>query len=155
FYEINPRVAELARSEFTFLSDTAAYVEVLLGDARLTLAREPSQGFDVLALDAFSGDAIPVHLLTKEAFALYFRHLKVDGILAVHVSNQYLDLSPVVDQLARFYGRSVGLIQSERDDERGLSSATWVLVAQDRIGKPIPPRPHLRMWTDDYNNLLQ
>ena len=86
-YEINPLVLEVARREFTYLLDCPAKVDVVLGDARLSLEREPSQQFDVLAVDAFSGDAIPVHLLTLETFRLYFRHLRPDGILAVHVSN--------------------------------------------------------------------
>src|SRR5205807_9355570 len=101
FYDINSDVVELARSEFTFLKDSRAKVEVALGDARLSLEREPAQNFDVLALDAFSSDAIPVHLLTVEAFKTYLRHLKPDGVLAVHISNRYLDLVPVVQQAAR------------------------------------------------------
>ncbi|HLJ15492.1 MAG TPA: fused MFS/spermidine synthase, partial [Bryobacteraceae bacterium] len=103
FYEINPQVLQVARSLFTYLRETPAHVDVTLGDARLSLESEPAQGFDVLIVDAFSGDAIPVHLLTKEAFALYLRHLKPGGILAVHVSNQFLELAPVVQQLAAFY----------------------------------------------------
>ncbi len=165
FYEINPQVISLAQSEFSFLRDTHAQVDVKLGDARLTLEGEPPQAFDILVLDAFSGDAIPVHLLTKEAFALYLRHLKPDGIIAVHVSNQYLDLTPVVAQLASFYGYTAIVVHSPKDADRELSSATWVLVTRNRdfLGRPeivnvaeaIPPRRGLRMWTDDYNNLLQ
>jgi len=165
FYEIDPQVIELARSQFTFLKDTAAAVEIVPGDARLTLEREPSQRFDVLALDAFSGDAIPVHLLTKEAFAVYFRHLTPSGVLAVHVSNQYLDLAPVVERLASIYGKRAVLVQSEKDPAQDLLSATWVLVTSsaDFLGRPeianaarpIPPRASLRLWTDDYNNLFQ
>ena len=96
FYDINPLVVWLAKMQFTFLKDCKARVEISLGDARLSLEREPPQDFDVLAVDAFSGDSIPVHLLTREAFALYFYHLKPDGVLAVHVSNKHLDLKPVV-----------------------------------------------------------
>src|SRR5207244_4450102 len=91
FYEINPQVLEVAEKEFTFLKDSAAKVEFVAGDARLSLENEDAQGFDVLVVDAFSGDSIPVHLLTQEAAALYFRHLKPDGILVVHVTNVYLD----------------------------------------------------------------
>jgi hypothetical protein len=165
FYEINPQVVALAQNEFAFLRESPAKVDVRLGDARLTLEAEPPQAFDVLALDAFSGDAIPVHLLTKEAFALYLRHLQPSGIIAVHVSNQYLDLTPVVAQLASFYGYTAVQIRSAKDPDRELSSATWVLVTRNRdflgrseianVAEPIPPKPGLRMWTDDYNNLLQ
>jgi hypothetical protein len=164
FYEINPAVAEIAKSEFSFLRESTAKVQVKLGDARLTLEGEAPQEFDVLAIDAFSGDAIPVHLLTKEVFALYLRHLKPSGILAVHVSNQFLDLAPVVEQLAESYGYPAIRFQSPKDEERGMSSATWVLVTRNReflgrgeianVAQQIPPRA-LRMWTDDYNNLLQ
>jgi hypothetical protein len=164
FYEINPNVAWIANTQFSFLRDSTAKTQIKLGDARLTLEGEPPQGFDVLAIDAFSGDAIPVHLLTKEVFALYLRHLKPTGILAVHVSNQFLDLAPVVEQLAEFYGYPAIRIQSPKDEERGLSSATWVLMTRNReflarreianVAQQIPPRG-LRLWTDDYNNLLQ
>jgi len=165
FYEIDPEVIELAGSQFTFLKDSPAAVEIAPGDARLTLERESPQHFDVLALDAFSGDAIPVHLLTKEAFAVYFRHLTPSGVLAVHVSNQYLDLAPVVERLAWFYGKRAVLVQSEKDPAQDLLSATWVLVTSsaDFLGRPaianaarpIRPRAGLRLWTDDYNNLFQ
>ena len=165
FYEINPQVIALANSQFSYLRDTRAQVEVTPGDARLSLEREPSQRFDVLVVDAFSGDAIPVHLLTTEAFALYLRHLKPAGILAIHVSNQYLDLAPVVHQIASVYGYQALLIHTTRDEERLLSSATWVLATQNRefLERPeiadashsIPPRSGLRLWTDDYSNLLQ
>ena len=165
FYEINPAVVDLANSQFWYLRDTSAKVDIALGDARLTLEREAPQQFDVLVLDAFSGDAVPVHLLTREAFALYLRHLQPGGIIAVHVSNQYLDLAPVVAQLASFYGQTAIAVHSDKDAERQLSSATWVLVTRNRdflgraeimeVAAPVPPRPGLRMWTDDYNNLLQ
>ncbi len=165
FYEINSQVIALAEEQFAFLRETRAKVDIELGDARLSLEAEPGQAFDVLVLDAFSGDAIPVHLLTREAFALYLRHLKPAGIIAVHVSNQYLDLTPVVAQLASFYGYTAVAIRSPKDPDRELSSATWVLVTRNRdflgrseivnAAEPIPPRPGLRMWTDDYNNLLQ
>ena len=101
FYEINPEVERLARSRFTYLSNCLGNVEVVLGDARLSLEQEPGQQFDLLVLDAFSSDAIPVHLLTREAFAVYERHLETNGIIAVHVSNVSLNLAPVVAHLAR------------------------------------------------------
>jgi hypothetical protein len=165
FYEINPQVIALANSQFFYLRETLARVEVTPGDARLTLEGETGQNFDVLVLDAFSGDAIPVHLLTKEAFALDLRHLKPQGILAVHVSNQFLNLAPVVQQLAAFYGYPAVLIHSPKDEARLLSSATWVLMTRNRdfltrsevinVAEAIPPQPGLRLWTDDYNNLFE
>ena len=91
-YEINPLVLDIARREFTYLRDTPARVEVALGDGRLVLESEPSQQFDLLVMDAFSGDSVPVHLITREAFRTYFRHLKPGGILAVNITNTYLDL---------------------------------------------------------------
>jgi SAM-dependent methyltransferase len=165
FYEINPQVIQLARSSFTFLSDSPARIEIVLGDARLSLEREPPQQFDVLAVDAFSGDAIPVHLLTREAVALFLRHLKPEGILAIHTSNTYLELAPVVKQLADAAGYPSRLIASEEDDDNLISNADWVLVTrneaflaraelhQDEETVTIPPG--LRPWTDDYNNLFR
>src|SRR5580704_2298429 len=116
FYEINPQVVELAKSYFTFLSDSKAAITIVTGDARLSLERENGPLYDVFIADAFSGDAIPVHLLTTEAFDLYLRHLKPSGILAVHVSNQYLDLVPVVGQLAAAHGLIARLVHTEKDD---------------------------------------
>jgi hypothetical protein len=165
FYEINPQVIEVANSWFTFLQQSPAKTEIILGDARLSLESEASQQFDVLAVDAFSGDAIPVHLLTKEALAVYFRHLKADGILAVHTSNTYLNLSPVVKLLAEDADYPVRLIASDEDAPRMISSADWVLVTrnQEFLNKPetfrgsesieVPAR--LRLWTDGYNDLFE
>jgi hypothetical protein len=165
FYEINPQVIAIANGWFTFLKQSPAKSEIILGDARLSLESEPSQQFDVLAVDAFSGDAIPVHLLTKEAFAVYFRHLKPDGILAVHTSNTYLNLAPVVKLLAEDADYATRLIASEEDPMMMISSADWVLVTrnQEFLNKPetfegseiINELPHLRLWTDDYNNLFE
>ena len=111
FYDINPLVLHIARTQFRFLRNCMAPNDVVLGDARLSLEREQSKQFDVLAVDAFSGDAIPVHLLTRQAFALYWRHLKPDGVLAVHVSNKYLNLAPVVALCGR------GEWQADHDDQ--------------------------------------
>jgi hypothetical protein len=165
FYEINPQVIAIANGWFTFLKQSPAKSEIILGDARLSLESEPSQQFDVLAVDAFSGDAIPVHLLTKEAFAVYCRHLKPDGILAVHTSNTYLNLAPVVKLLAEDADYATRLIASEEDPMMMISSADWVLVTrnQEFLNKPetfegseiINELPHLRLWTDDYNNLFE
>ena len=165
FYEINPQVIQLAKSHFTFLSDSKATITIATGDARLSLERETALPYDVFIADAFSGDAIPVHLLTREAFALYLRHLRPSGILAVHVSNQYLDLAPVVAQLASVDGLTARLVRSPKDDAHLYSQADWILMTRDGsffarpeiagAAKIIAPRPGLRLWTDDYNNLLQ
>jgi hypothetical protein len=165
FYEINPQVIQIAKGWFTFLKQSPAKSEIILGDARLSLENEPSQQFDVLAVDAFSGDAIPVHLLTREAFALYFHHLKPDGILAVHTSNTYLNLAPVVKLLAEDANYSARLIASDEDAAALISSADWVIVTRNQrfLDNPetsagiesIAVPPHLRIWTDDYNNLFE
>ena len=165
FYEINPQVVELAKSYFTFLSDSKASITIVTGDARLSLERENGPLYDVFIADAFSGDAIPVHLLTREAFDLYLRHLKASGILAVHVSNQYLDLAPVVAQLASAHGLTSRLVQTPRDDAHLYSQSDWILMTHNdafftrpeiaSAAKSIEQHPELRLWTDDYNNLLQ
>jgi hypothetical protein len=161
FYEINPQVIGLAKSQFTFLGDSKAAIAMTAGDARLSLERETSAPYDVLVADAFSGDAIPVHLLTKEAFALYFQHLKPSGILAIHISNNYLNLAPVVAQLAASSGSIARLVHTPKDDAHLYSQADWVLVTRKKrpemadVGTVIAPREGLRLWTDDYNNLLQ
>ncbi|HEV2687511.1 MAG TPA: fused MFS/spermidine synthase [Bryobacteraceae bacterium] len=167
FYEINPFDLALATTVFTFLRDCPADHQVLLGDARLTMEQQPSEQFDVLAVDAFSSDAIPIHLLTREAFAVYYRQLKPGGILAVHVSNRYLDLIPVVAQNARDTGKAAIDVDDDADEyDDYLSSSDWVLVTADPVVfsqpafqasgiKPVKPRPRFRPWTDDYSNLFQ
>jgi hypothetical protein len=166
FYEINPLALSIASTWFTFLRDCKADHQVLLGDARLTLEAQPSQQFDLMAIDAFTSDAIPVHLLTREAFALYFRHLKPEGILAVHVSNRYLDLVPVVSRNAHDLGKTAVDVDDEDEDADYFSDSDWVLVSSDgaifhdpafkssSVG-PARIRPNLRPWTDDYSNLIQ
>jgi spermidine synthase len=164
FYDINPLVEKIARNRFTYLRETPAKVDVVLGDARLSLEAEPPQNYDVMVVDAFSGDAIPVHLLTREAIQLYLRHLRPDGILAVHVSNQFLNLPPVVQQEAESAGLNSVLVASEGDDDIGVYNADWVLVTNNADflglqqvsagGSKIEPLPGLRLWTDDYNSLL-
>ena len=165
FYEINPLVLRLARTEFTFLRDSPAAVTCVLGDARLSLMREAPQQFDLLAVDAFSGDAIPVHLLTREAFELYFRHLRPDGLLAVHISNRYLDLGPVVERAAAALGKATLRVETGDDEANDICGATWVLVAgqpgllQAHVlkgaGTPLNPQLGFRGWTDDYSNLFR
>jgi SAM-dependent methyltransferase len=164
FYDINPRVVELARSEFSFLGDSKAQIETVLGDARLSLEREPAQNFDVLALDAFSSDSIPVHLLTSEAFAVYLRHLQPDGILAVHVSNRYIDLVPVVEQAARHYSLAVRLVESDDNEDAGTYRSDWVLLSRSEKAFEEPPLAgaahaldadtEISLWTDDYSNVF-
>src|SRR5262249_1030164 len=130
--------------------------------ARLSLAAEPAQQYDVLVVDAFSGDAIPVHLLTSQAVELYQQHLQPGGIIAFHVSNKYLDLQPVVLQQAQHAGLDAAFIATEDDDDLGEYAADWVLVSGNKTfmkevtGKatPISARPGLRLWTDDYNSVL-
>jgi SAM-dependent methyltransferase len=166
FYDIDARVVRIARSEFTFLGDSAARVEVALGDARLTLEREPPQNFDVLAVDAFSSDAIPVHLITREALGVYLRHVKPDGIVAFHVSNRFLDLIPVVARIAREHGAHAVLVRDDPEDDGEVrSKSDWVLVSRDEAALEPPEiaegasepeeRPDWRTWTDDYSNLVQ
>jgi len=168
FYEINPDVVRVARSQFTYLADSAAKVEIALGDARLSLEREAPQRFDVLAVDAFSSDAIPVHLITREALAVYLRHVGAEGIVAFHVSNRYLDLVPVVARIARENGAHAVLVQDDPDEDEDLkrSRTDWVLVSRDaralqrpaivRAGaEPAPDRLDWRTWTDDYSNVVQ
>jgi SAM-dependent methyltransferase len=163
FYEINPLVAQLARSEFTYLSDSPARIDLALGDARLTLEQEAPQNFDVLVVDAFSGDAIPMHLLAREAFALYFRHLKPGGILAVHVSNRYLDLVPIVKLAADHYAKQARNVDSNEDPDKDVFAATWVLVSDqakvfsaDQLkghADSIRVKQSIRPWTDDYSSI--
>jgi hypothetical protein len=165
FYEINPQVVHIASTSFSYLRDTPATTEVVMGDARLSLESESSQQFDVLALDAFSGDAIPVHLLTKQAFTLYLRHLKPDGILAFHTSNTYLDLAPVVQLLANDAGYAPRLIINNDNRRKLIDSSDWMLVTRNKAFladledsvfiETVTVSPRLRIWTDDYNNLFQ
>jgi SAM-dependent methyltransferase len=165
FYEINPQVIGIARNYFSYLRDSPARIDVVLGDARLSLEKEAPQNFDVLAVDAFSGDAIPVHLLTREAFAVYLRHLKPDGILAVHTSNTYLNLPPVVQLLAEDAGCEARMIINDDDHRKLIDSSDWVLVTRNWrfleamdgtvLSEPISVPPNLHVWTDDFNNLFQ
>ncbi|HAM49316.1 MAG TPA: hypothetical protein DCP92_00940 [Nitrospiraceae bacterium] len=163
FYEINPLVEELARTEFSYLRDAPGKVDVVMGDGRLSLEREPDQDYDLLVIDAFSGDSIPVHLLTQEAMELYFRHLKPTGILALHIANQHLELALVVEQLSRSLGKHAVLIENAEDAGRYINSTRWVLIASRPFSSPdildaakdLPSRPDLRIWTDNYSNLFQ
>ncbi len=165
-YEINPLVERIAQTEFTYFPHSAADKQILMGDARLTLERQESQQFDILAVDAFSSDAIPIHLLTREALAIYFRHLKPDGILALHISNRYLDLAPVCARGASDFGKTATSISDEPDDANFILDSTWVLVTSndallhshpfDTADSSVATAPaSFRTWTDNYSNVIQ
>lgn len=164
FYDINPLVAEMARTRFTYLADAKGALALAMGDARVSLQQQAPQGFDVLVLDAFSGDSIPVHLLTAQAFADYFRHLKPSGVLAVHTSNRYLDLNPVVKAAAVHFGKASVLVQNGIDEASRTNAAAWVLLGQpgtsllgELEGRSDPgyaAMPAARLWTDDYSSVL-
>jgi spermidine synthase len=163
FYDINPAVPRIAREQFTYLADSPAKIEVVLGDARLALEREPVQGFDVLAVDAFSGDSIPVHLITLEAVGAYLRHMKPTGVIAFHVSNRFLDLKPVLLAIAEKHGLEYAFVHEKSDD--GGTTSDWVLLTRHKPlilrpeivqdTEPVAPQPDWRLWTDAYNNILQ
>jgi SAM-dependent methyltransferase len=163
YYDINPQVVKVAAEQFTYLSGCPATHDVLLGDARLALERLPLEGYDLLVVDAFSGDAIPVHLLTREAWALYWRHLKPDGVLAVHVSNRYLRLAPVVALAAAESGKQSRIVSYDGGDIDEEAASDWVLVTSrpgfmeslDKNAAKIEPIPGLRPWTDDYSNVFK
>ena len=162
FYEINPLVRPVAERWFTYLKDTGATLSFADGDGRASLRREPAQGFDVLVVDAFSGDAIPLHLLTVEAVGEYKRHLGPHGLLAFHISNQYLNLAPEIAALADASGMVARAFESGADPAKGEYRAVWVLVASDDAyferdglgGVRIPKVPGVAAWTDDYSSLL-
>ena len=163
FYELNPSVASLARERFSYLRDSKATCEIVLGDARISLEREPPGRFDLLVLDAFSGDAIPAHLLTAEAFELYRRHLAPGGVIAVHISNHYLDLQPVLaDQAEHGNWHAVAVFNRRGDDASGVEESDWVLLSADasrlafahEAGSAPRTLSNLRLWTDEYTSLL-
>jgi hypothetical protein len=168
FYEINPLIVKIANDQFSYLQNArtnGADLAIRMGDARLSLVNDDAEHFDVLVIDAFSGDAIPVHLLTREAVALYLQRLKPGGVLAIHTSNTYLDLNPVVKLLADDAGCESRLISNSDDQRKLINAADWMLLTrnqefllkldettvQDSIDVPLK----LRLWTDDYNNLFQ
>ncbi|CAG1006611.1 hypothetical protein ANAEL_03438 [Anaerolineales bacterium] len=169
YYEINPVVVRLAEGEggfFTFLQDSKADTTVVLGDARISLEREQPQDFDVLVLDTFSSDSIPTHLVTKEAFALYLKHLRPDGIIAAHISNRHLDLRPVLWQLAREFGLDIVQVNRPASSGRDGFPSEWILLTRNSKLLEIPAiKSHaisfddystsIKLWTDDYSNLFQ
>jgi hypothetical protein len=165
FYELDPDVLKLARSHFDFLNSSQAKLEFAIGDARLSLERELAQGttqkFDVLAIDAFSSDSIPVHLITREAIRLYMQHLAPGGILAIHISNRFLDLKPVLANIARAEGLQVRLVSDQPPEPASVTD--WVLLAATpealsgealAVAEAVSPAPGYSVWTDQFNNLL-
>jgi hypothetical protein len=166
FYEINPLDVQIAHQQFTFLRDSGATIDIVPGDARLSLENEFSQHFDVLVVDAFSGDSIPVHLLTREAFELYFRQLKPEGVLAVHTSNQFLDLTSVVSAAAAALNSEAVIVNfNVGDNHSGTFPASWILVGSqgsfiakeqiEKAGKILSPPRANRLWTDEYSSLFR
>lgn len=170
FYEINPEVIELSESHFTYCGQSAAEVEIVLGDGRIELERELSrgepQGFDILVIDAFSSDAIPLHLLTTESFEVYRRHLKPDGAILFHISNQSLDLAPVIYGLASTFGMEAVRIVNSAVPERGVSFSVWAIVTSNGdflnvgpirdVAQPLADSVKAPLvWTDDFASLWQ
>jgi tetratricopeptide (TPR) repeat protein len=164
-YEINPEVERLARLYFTYLTNCPGRVEVIPGDARLSLEKEPVQNLDALVMDAFTSDAIPMHLLTREAFAIYQRHLKAEGVIVIHISNRYLDLEPVIAALARHFNYQSVLIENkEGRDKWWLLPSAWVVLSRNEeifrnpliesAARPVRSDPtNVPLWTDDYASL--
>jgi hypothetical protein len=171
FYEIDPAVLRIARDPryFTYLTVCPPEIQVVLGDARQSLASAPDRHYRLIVLDAFSSDAIPTHLLTREALRLYLDKLSESGLLALHISNRHLDLEPTVANLAHD-AKLVALAQLEvaigKDEARaGRTPSHWVVLArrpedlgafrEDQRWRPLPPRPDRRLWTDDFSNILE
>lgn len=170
FYEIDPQVAAVAMTEFSYLKASAAQIDVALGDGRLTLERETPQRYDLLAIDAFAGDSIPMHLLTREAMKQYVRHLAPDGVIVFQATNRFVDIAPVVDRLASEYGMAAAMVSDaphtgqSTGPDYWLSSTDQIIVTRNRallessalksVAEPLPQNPKFRVWTDDFYNLL-
>jgi SAM-dependent methyltransferase len=167
FYEIDPQVASIARTHFSYLAKAPGNVVIHFGDARTTLERQPPQQFDMLVVDAFTGDGIPIHLLTREALELYLRHVKPNGAILFHVSNHYLRLQSVVANTAHALGLQALAVESEPEAE-ALDNSDYVVVTAEPLpleskewddgakttALPANPDPKQRVWTDDYSNLF-
>jgi len=164
FYEINPAVAPIAKNVFTYIRESGAQIVIEEGDGRTSLAREAPQGFDVLVVDAFSGDAIPLHLLTKEAVDLYKKHLAPGGVIAFHISNQHVDLEPPIALLAKAANMRTVRVSTISRPNRGEFNASWMLMSDNpaffaepevmKAGKMPKGVPGLKLWTDDFSSLL-
>jgi hypothetical protein len=166
FFEIDPAIVDTARRHFTFLDDSAARIHIVVGDGRLQLQRDPPGRYHVLAIDAFSGDSIPVHLLTREAVALYASRLRDDGVVALHVSNRYLNLKPVVRRIAEDLGLHTHYLNDpERADEPLHASSDWILLSKSRTvldlpalrdhAAELPPADARHLWTDAFSNVVR
>jgi hypothetical protein len=162
FFDINPAVIEIAWRDFRYLRESAAAVETVPLDGRLGLAREPARSLNLIALDAFSGDSIPAHLLTREAFAMYFDRLAPGGVIAIHITNRYLDIVSVVRAVAASLQKPVLVIHNTSDPIRAVQSTDWAILANQREDlAPIEPfateQParNIAAWTDDYSNLIE
>jgi len=169
FYEISPKVIEIEKREFTFLSDTKAKTSVIIGDGRLSLEREAARGYKVLGIDAFSGDSIPMHLITREAMALYVRHLAPDGVIMFQATNRYINLVPVIKRLAMEVGMEAVLVSDDPTNTGGASfwnsSTDQVIVTRNKallahpalrdVIQQIPDRKDLPTFTDSHHNLFR
>jgi hypothetical protein len=162
FFDINPAVIEIASHDFRYLRESAAAIETVPLDGRLGLAREPSRSLNLIALDAFSGDSIPAHLLTREAFAMYFDRLAPGGVIAIHITNRYLDIASVVRAVAASLQKPALVIHNKSDPIRAVQSTDWAILANQREDlAPIEPfathQParNIAAWTDDYSNLFE
>ena len=171
-YEINPQVKDIATKPFSYITRTEAKVEIVMGDARLSMENEPPQEFDFLIMDAFSSDAVPVHLLTKEAFEIYLRHLKPDGAILVNISNRYLNLRPVVENAAKVFNLQCHHIDNEdtgQEDEEGgwwLYPSSWMILSRNQefmardalryaASPPVSGAETIPLWTDDYTSMFK
>jgi len=174
FYEINPVMVDLANGKggfFSYIKDSPADIAIVLGDARISLERELNTGvnndFDILVLDTFNSDSIPVHLLNREAFDIYLKNLAPDGLIAAHISNEHLDLRPVFWRLAQYYNMDIALIQnSPNKEDPAAFNSIWVLLTKNpalfdvpalasRLDRMVGFSTDIRLWTDDYSNLIQ
>jgi SAM-dependent methyltransferase len=172
FYEIDPAMVDIARNpaDFTFLSRCQPKADIAIGDARVVLTREPAASADLLVIDAFSSDAIPMHLLTREAMAVYARHLSPHGLLLIHISNRFLNLQPVIAAAAHADGWDARLRHyrpDRRDTDRNYSASVWIALTHDRAQldklvnlsgrdkwEPLDYRPDFPAWTDDHGSIL-
>jgi hypothetical protein len=169
FYEIDPQVAAVAVTEFSYLRDAQAQTDIVLGDGRLSLEREAPQQYDVLAIDAFSGDSIPMHLITREAMATYLKHLKPDGVIVFQATNRFVDIAPVVERLAAEFGYRAVMVSDFPDNSKGpvdywMSHTDQIIFTRNSklleadairsVAVPLKPRPGFQVWTDDFYNLV-
>lgn len=166
FYEIDPSVVEIAKREFSYMSDTPAKLETVIGDGRLALEREAPRGYDILGIDAFSGDSIPMHLITREAMAVYVKHIKPDGAVVFQATNRFVNLMPVIRRLADEHGLFTAWVSDWAEQGDYWTSTTdQVIVTRNKAlleavaiksaAEPAPARPDLPVFTDDYSNMLR